>query len=269
MSDSGEGFRERLRSGEVLVGSFVNLGSALTAEIMAVGGFDWLVVDLEHGAGGEQDALAQIQAVAHTGATPLVRVEAIERPRFGRVLDLGAAGVVVPRVRSVDDARRAVDYCRYSGSRGLAGYNRAWQWGLATHEPSEVDDAVVCAVQIETAEALATVETIAALDGVDVLFVGPTDLGYGLGIRGGPDEPALRSRIADVALAASAHGKAAGILVGTLEQAETYRALGFTFLGCSSDSGLLAREARRVADGLRGLKPKPETRVVSTAGDRG
>jgi 4-hydroxy-2-oxoheptanedioate aldolase len=253
-------FRTRVLAGELLVGSFVNLGSALTAEIMALCGFDWLVLDLEHGAGGEQEALAQMQAVAHTGTAPLVRVEAVERPRFGRVLDLGAAGVVVPRIRSVDDARRSVDSCRYSGSRGLAAYNRAWRWGLRAQEPSEVDAAIVCAVQIETAGALAAADAIAGVEGVDVLFVGPRDLGYALGIRGGPDVPALKSRIAEVAQAASAHGKAAGILVGTLEQAADYRDLGFTFLGCSSDSGLLASESRRVAEGLRALKP--ETEVV-------
>jgi 2-keto-3-deoxy-L-rhamnonate aldolase RhmA len=253
-------FRTRVLAGEVVVGSFLNLGSALTAEIMAIGGFDWLVVDLEHGPGGEQEALAQIQAVAHTAAAPLVRVESVERPRFGRVLDLGAAGVVVPRIRSVDDARRAVEACRYSGSRGLARYNRAWRWGLETQEPSEVDAAIVCAVQIETAEALAAADAIAALEGVDVLFVGPTDLGYALGIEGGPDVPALKGRIAEVAQAAAAHGKAAGILVAGLEQAVEFRDLGFTFLGCASDSGLLARESRRVAEALRALKP--ETGVV-------
>lgn len=250
----------------MLVGSFVNLGSALTAEIMAVCGFDWLVVDLEHGAGGEREALAQIQAVAHTGAVPLVRVESVERPRFGRVLDLGAAGVVVPRIRSVEDAEQAVAACRYAGSRGLAGYNRAWRWGLAAQEPSEVDAAIVCAVQIETAQALEDVDAIAAVDGVDVLFVGPTDLGYALGIRGGPDVPELKSRITEVAEAASANGKAAGILVGTLELAAAYRELGFTFLGCSSDSGLLARESQRVADGLHAIKGRAAVPAAAGSG---
>src|SRR5438552_188479 len=92
-------FRGRLQSGAVLVGSFVNLGSPLTAEIMGIAGFDWLVLDLEHGAGDEAALLAQLQALSHTAVAAIVRVEAIERPRFSRALDLGADGVLVPRLR--------------------------------------------------------------------------------------------------------------------------------------------------------------------------
>jgi 2-keto-3-deoxy-L-rhamnonate aldolase RhmA len=252
-------FRERIRSGEVLVGSFVNLGSALTAEIMGIAGFDWVVLDLEHGAGDEFVALAQLQALAHTDAAPLVRVEAIDRPRFGRVLDHGAVGVVVPRIEGVEDAVLAVEFCRYGGRRGVARYNRSWHWGLGTRELQHVDDEVVCAVQIETAAALATVDEIAAVEGVDVLFVGLTDLAHSLGISAGPSDPALLERVDTVVIAAREHGKAAGLLVGTLEQAELYARLGFTFLGCASDGGLLVQAARQTADGLHQLK---EVRVA-------
>lgn len=247
-------FRRRIRAGEVLIGSFLNLGSSLTAELMGVVGLDWLVIDLEHGAGGEQEALAQMQALAHTRAAPLVRVEAVDRARFLRVLDRGAAGVIVPRIESVDDARRSVEYCRYAGGRGVARYNRSWHWGLGARELTEVDEEITCVVQIETRSALAAAGEIAAVEGVDVLFVGPTDLAHSLRIRGGPDSPELEARILEVGTAAREHGKAAGIFVTTLEQAARFRELGFVFLSCSSDSGLLAQEARRVADGLRALK---------------
>lgn len=251
--------RERILAGEVLVGSFVNLGSALTAEIMGVAGFDWVVLDLEHGAGDEFAALAQLQALAHTGAAPLVRVEGVDRARFGRVLDHGAAGVVVPRIQGVEDATRAVEFCRYAGRRGVARYNRSWHWGLGDRGLDDADGEVVCAVQIETASALEAVDGISAIEGVDVLFVGPADLAHVLGIAGGPDHPALLERVEAVAVAARAHGKAAGMLVGTLEQAALYRRLGFTFLGCASDSGLLVQVAQLTAEGLHQLK---EVRVA-------
>jgi 2-dehydro-3-deoxyglucarate aldolase/4-hydroxy-2-oxoheptanedioate aldolase len=245
--------RARLDAGETVLGSFVNLGSTLTAEIMGIAGFDWLVIDLEHGAGNEQRLVGQLQALAHTGATALVRVEGIDQARVLHALDAGAAGVLVPRLRTVEDARRAVEYCRYAGGRGVARYNRSWQWGMRSGTLAEADADVICAVQIETADALDAVSEIAAVDGVDVLFVGPADLSHSLGLAGPPDDPELLERVAAVAAAARAHGKAAGVLVGGVDQATAYHDAGFRFLGCGSDSGLLAIAARRVVSDLRGL----------------
>lgn len=250
---SAAALRARLDAGETVLGSFVNLGSTLTAEIMGIAGFDWLVIDLEHGAGNEQVLVGQLQALAHTGVAPLVRVEGIDPARVLHALDAGAAGVVVPRLRTVDDARRAVEYCRYGGGRGIARYNRSWEWGMRSGTLAEADASVICAVQIETAEALDAVSEIAAVDGVDVVFVGPADLAHSLGLEGTPDDPELLERVAGVAAAARTHGKAAGMLVGTAQQASAYHEAGFRFLGCSSDSGLLAGAARRVVGDLRAL----------------
>jgi 2-keto-3-deoxy-L-rhamnonate aldolase RhmA len=246
-------FRSRLQDGETVVGSFVNLGSSLTTEIMGIAGFDWLVLDLEHGAGDEALLTAQLQALAATNVAALVRTEGIDLPRFMHALDIGADGVLVPRLRTVDDARRCAEFCRYSGSRGVARYNRSWHWGHAKRSLADADAEVVCAVQIETADALAVVDGIAAVDGVDVLFVGPADLAHSLGMTCPPDDPALLVHAAAVAEAARAHGKAAGVLTGSLTQLRAYRELGFTFLGCNSDGGLLVAGATELAAGLREL----------------
>jgi 2-keto-3-deoxy-L-rhamnonate aldolase RhmA len=245
--------RARLQAGETLVGSFANLGSSLTAEIMAIAGYDWLAFDLEHGAGDEGALLSQLQAVAHTGVAALVRVEGIEPARVLHALDLGADGVLVPRLRSAEQARACVELCRYSGKRGVARYNRSWHWGLASRTNADVDAEVVCAAQIETSEALREVREIAAVDGIDVLFVGPADLSYALGLDCPPDDPRLLEKVASVAQAAREYGKAAGMLVGTVEQARAYRDLGFTFLGCGSDGSLLAARAREMARALVAL----------------
>jgi 2-keto-3-deoxy-L-rhamnonate aldolase RhmA len=250
----GPEFRQRILAGEVLFGSFLNLGSPLTAEIMALSGLGWIVIDLEHGAGGEQEALAQLHAVGHTGTATIVRVESLARPRIHRALDLGAAGVLVPRIDTLEEARLAVAYCRYSGLRGVARGNRAWQWSPATHtEFGRADAEVVCCIQVETKSAFRSVEEIAAVEGVDVLFVGPGDLAYALGIDGGPEHPDLLEAAASVLVAARTSKKAAGILVETVEQAAVYCELGFTFIGCSSDGTLLAREGRRLVEGLNGI----------------
>jgi 2-keto-3-deoxy-L-rhamnonate aldolase RhmA len=247
-------FRSRLQSGEVVVGSFLNLGSSMTAEIMGVAGFEWLVVDLEHGAGDEHVLLTQLQALAHTGAAVLVRVEGLNGARVLHALDLGADGIVFPRIRAAAEAQQAVELCRYSGTRGVARYNRSWHWGLARRDLADADAEVVCVLQIETAEALQAVDEIAAIDGVDVLFVGPADLGHALNLHTAPDDPRLLSKAAAIADAAGNHGKSAGMLVGTVEQARAYRDVGFTFLGCGSDSSYLATEADRVATDMLELK---------------
>lgn len=245
------GFRARLQAGETVIGAFANLGSSLTAEILAIAGYDWLVVDLEHGAGDEPTLLTQLQAVAYTGVPVLARVEGIDPARVLHALDLGADGVLVPRLRSARDARACVDACRYAGGRGVARYNRSWHWGLTSRTNDDVDAEVVCAVQIETAEALEAVDEIAAVDGVDVLFVGPVDLAHSLGLQCPADDPRLLERVAAVPRAARENGKSAGMLVGTIEQARAYRQLGFNFLGCGSDGSLLATSAQSTARQLR------------------
>jgi 4-hydroxy-2-oxoheptanedioate aldolase len=243
-------FRERVRNREFLAGAFVSIGSAITAEIIGIAGFDWVVIDLEHGSGDEGDLVGQLQAVERTGAVALVRVESMDQMRFQRPLDLGATGVVVPRVTSAEEARQCVQNCRYAGGRGVARYTRAWRWALAEGSLSRADDEVVCVIQIETAEALNDVARIAEVEGVDGLFVGPSDLGNALGLEGGLDNPELVTEIRKVAEAARAHGKAAGIFLRSAEQAVTYRDFGFSLLACSSDAGMLAHEAKRIATGV-------------------
>jgi 4-hydroxy-2-oxoheptanedioate aldolase len=247
------GFRKRLQSGETVVGAFVNLGSPLCTEIMGIAGFDWLVLDLEHGAGDEALLTTQLQALKGTGIATIVRIEAVDLPRFMHVLDLGADGVLVPRLRNADDARRCVGYSRYEGSRGVARYNRSWHWGQAKRTLAEADAEVVCVAQIETAEALADVDAIAAVEGVDVVFVGPADLAHSLGMTCPPDHPDLLVHAARVAEAARVHGKAAGVLTGNSTQLRAYQELGFTFLGCSSDGSVLMEGATALATDLREL----------------
>jgi 4-hydroxy-2-oxoheptanedioate aldolase len=245
-------FRSRVLARGLVYGAFVNLGSSLTAEIMALAGFDWLVIDLEHGAPGEREALHQLQAIMHTGTAGLIRVPSLDRVAVLHALDSGADGVLVPQVGSPDEARHAVECCRYAGVRGVARYNRSWRWAGRVEPLAAADERVLCAVQIERESALDQVDEIAAIDGVDVVFVGPADLGHSLGIAGPPDSPAMLERVARVAQAAQRHGKAAGILTGAATQAAPYRELGFTFIGCSSDSGLLMQAASSVVNDLRG-----------------
>ena len=240
--------KERLRAGETLAGCFLNLGSSLTAEIMGRAGFDFSVIDLEHGSGTEVDVLSQLQALEATDAGVIVRVESHERQRAHRVLDLGAEGIMFPRVDSAPEAAGAVAGLRYppQGVRGVATANRACAFGTRYREYMEsAASTLLGVVQIESESALASVDAIAAVDGADVLFVGPMDLTQSLGILAQFDHPRYGEALETVSAAAHRHGKSLGVLMARPEDFDRYHALGFRLIACGSDGTLLNAGARR------------------------
>lgn len=235
--------RQRVLKRELMAGTWLNLGSSLTAEIAARAGFDWVVIDIEHGAGDHESLVHQLQAVSATSAAPLVRIAWNEAPRFKRVLDLGPAGVVVPYVTNAEEARQAVASMRYppQGVRGVASLNRASGFGLQFDAYfAQANENLLTVAQIETETALAHADEIAAVDGVDVLFVGPMDLSVSMGIALQYRHPRFRSALARVCEAARQAGKAAGILLGRSEQLAEAVETGFTFIGLGSDGSVLA-----------------------------
>ena len=178
--------RARVAAGDVTMGTFVGTASPVTAEVCAAAGFDWLLLDLEHGAGGEEQVRATVPMASAYGVPTVVRVESDARIRAGRVLDAGAAGVMLPRLETVAEVQAAVAHLYYPprGDRGVATYNRACRFGLDPGALERANDEVLGIVQIESAHAVANAGEIAAVDGVDVLFVGPRDLSHDLGVPG-------------------------------------------------------------------------------------
>ena len=237
--------RARVRSGTSTVGTFVGTASSVTAEVCAAAGFDWLLLDLEHGAGGEEQVRATVPAAAAYGVPTVVRVESDARIRIGRVLDNGAAGVMLPRMESAAQVREAVSHLRYPphGDRGVATYNRACRFGLDAAALDTADDEILGIVQIESAVAVAAAGEIAAIDGVDVLFVGPRDLSHDLGVPGQLTAPAFVDAIEQVRLAAEKNGKACGLLVSDGAAAAKRIEEGWGFVAIGSDSTLLAAAA--------------------------
>jgi 2-dehydro-3-deoxyglucarate aldolase/4-hydroxy-2-oxoheptanedioate aldolase len=238
--DNGR-FRERLRAREKTVGIFAGLGSPMAAEVAAAAGVDWVLVDGEHGAASDDVVSATVVATGGYGVPTLVRVESAERIRIGRALDAGAAGVMIPRAESAEDVRLAIRHFDYPpvGDRGVATYNRAARWGMDADALSGERRAAAI-IQIETAGALGDVEEIAGIPGVDLLFVGPLDLSYSLGIPGQFDHPDFVAALERVVRAGVAAGVPTGILAPTVEAARAHRARGFQFIALSSDSVLLA-----------------------------
>lgn len=253
--------RQRVLQGETLLGTFLMLGSPAVAEVCARGGFDWVVIDLEHGMVGDDHLLPMLMALKGTDATPLVRVEAGSRPRVGRVLDLGAGGVVVPQVHSAAEAAEVAAWLRYQpgGQRGLALFTRGMEYGARGHAGAATrHEEILGIVQVESRAAVAAAPDMASIDGVDVLFVGPTDLSHALGAPGRIDDPAFEAAVRSVAQAARGHGKAAGVMIWDPADAARYAALGYTFFSISSDGSILDRAMRRaLADTRATLSTHP------------
>jgi 2-dehydro-3-deoxyglucarate aldolase/4-hydroxy-2-oxoheptanedioate aldolase len=253
--------RRRVLAGEPALGIFLSSGDPLFAEICARAGFDWVLADLEHGAGSEADLVGQFQAIQGAGASALVRVAAATRIGIGRALDLGAEGIMVPRVESAEEVARIVPWLRYppDGERGVALFTRGTDLGRVPHAAvGDVNERILGVLQVENRGALADARTIAALDGVDVLFVGPTDLSHALRIPGDLDHVDFRGAVREVAQAAEGAGKAAGVLVREPTDLDRYLEEGYRFFGISSDGSILDRAARAaVARGRELLARSP------------
>jgi 4-hydroxy-2-oxoheptanedioate aldolase len=242
--------KQRLLNGETLNGCWLNLGSAVTAEIVGLSGFDWVLIDLEHGAGSESTTLSQIQALDNTPAGVIVRAESTEPQRIHRVLDMGAEGVMCPKVRNAEEALKVVKGLHYPpfGNRGVAKMVRATQFAQNFNDYYQKSrDQILGVVQIETIEVLSHLDEVAAIDGVDVLFIGPADLSMELGIFGQFDHPTFVEALNKIVAAAKKANKAVGILFFNPDDYQRYHDLGIRFLACGADATFVAEGARTMA----------------------
>jgi len=247
-------FHERILARERLAGTFLNLGSPLVAEIAGCAGFDWLPIDLEHGVGGEESLLSQLHAAGTTPAAPVVRIAANEVARFKRALDLGASGVMVPWVNSANEARAAVAAFRYPprGVRGVTKFMRACEFGADFNEYFvRANDRLVLMTQIETADAVENIEEIAAVEGIDVLFIGPMDLTTCLGIQGQFEHPRFRDAVAKTCETAARAGKATGILSLNPALLPLCDEFGITVIALGADDGAVNAAMHASAAAIR------------------
>ena len=249
--------RKRALIGELLSGTFLNLGSSISVEIAGQCGFDWFMIDLEHGSGNWEILGRQLQALNGSPTAPVVRLPANQPVLFKRALDMGASGVMIPQIGSVQEARQAVASLRYppEGIRGAAGSPRAAGFGTNFSEYfSRANKDLITVIQIERKEALDCIDEIAAVDGVDVLFIGPLDLSISLGIPMQFDHPLFLEARKKVVKAALLAGKAPGITTPNADQLQEVIDLGFTFLAVGGDTGLIANGMRNIASAINSLK---------------
>jgi 4-hydroxy-2-oxoheptanedioate aldolase len=231
---SGLALRQRLERGEPIVGVWSVLAGAATAELLASCGPDFVVADLQHGAGAEHELPGVLAAVRASGVTPMVRVRSPSFPDIGRALDLGAAGVFVPSVRGTDHAAEMLSYCRY-GPIGLRSIGRL----------SGGSDNPLCFIILETAPALDQLDGILALDGLDGIYVGSTDLSLSLGKARDVDRGEMATIVASVVDRCVASGVPVGVHTLFGADAARYRAAGATIVTAGADAPVL-REALRL-----------------------
>ena len=242
-------FKHALREERHQLGLWCSLSSHYAIEVVAGAGFDWLLLDMEHSPNDLESLLPQLQAVAPYPSTPVVRVPWNDMVTIKRVLDVGAQSLLIPYVQSVDEARAAVAATRYppAGVRGVAGTTRATQFGRIKDYATRAHEEVCLLLQLETEEALTHIEAIAALDGVDGIFVGPADLHASLGYPGETANPKVLPIIDDAIRRIRRTGKAPGILTGDQKLAARYMAEGTLFTAVGADIAVLARGVEQLA----------------------
>jgi 2-keto-3-deoxy-L-rhamnonate aldolase RhmA len=236
--------KARLAAGETLFGTFLTLGSPLAAESLGLAGFDWLLVDLEHGGGNESQLLAQVLGATAAGVHALARVESDVRGRTTRALDLGVEGIMCPQINSAAQAEAWVAGLHYGTGRGVALFHRAAHFGTDPDALEHARERTFGIAQIESPEAVEAVEEIAAVEGVDVLFVGPGDLSFAMGVFRDFENPAFRSAIERVVVAAEGAGKTAGIFLTSPDAIPGAIADGFRMIALASDGSLMMHGAR-------------------------
>jgi 4-hydroxy-2-oxoheptanedioate aldolase len=246
-------FKRALRDGRQQIGLWNSIPGSLVSELLATCGFDWIVIDTEHAVTDIPDTLAMMQAIAPYRAHAVVRPAANDPVLIKRVLDLGAQTLIIPYVQNAEEAAAAVAAIRYAprGIRGVGGMTRASLFGQVAGYAQRAEEELCLILQVETAEALARIPEIAAVDGVDGLFIGPADLAASLGHPGDPSHAevveAIEQGIRDIVAA----GKPAGILTLDPDFARRCMAWGTSFTAVGADVALLAQAARGLSARFR------------------
>jgi 4-hydroxy-2-oxoheptanedioate aldolase len=227
------------------IGMFSTLGSNMLAELFAGCGFDWILLDTEHSPNDMPEVISQLQAMSAFDVNAIVRPAWSDMVLVKRLLDAGAQTLLFPCIQTAEEAIAAVSYTRYAprGVRGVSGSSRAAAYGLNTDYLRTAEDEICVVVQLETFEALKNLEDIAAVDGVDAVFIGPADLAASMGHLGNGQHPEVQAAVDDAFKRLRALGKPSGYL--TLNEAEAERRIadGVDFVGVATDTSIITRAA--------------------------
>lgn len=243
-------FRKRLLAREKLIGCWLSLGSHISTEVIGVAEFDWLLLDAEHAPNDVLSLIPQLMALKDSPSAPIVRPPWNDAVVIKRLLDSGVSNLLIPFVQSADEARAAVAATRYppQGIRGVSVSHRGNRYGATADYLKQSNDHISVLVQIENRAGVDAAAEIAAVDGVDCLFIGPSDLAAAYGQLGASGHADVQDAIRQIHAAAQAAGKPTGILAPAEADARRYLEMGITFVGVGSDLGLLRMSSQALRD---------------------
>jgi 4-hydroxy-2-oxoheptanedioate aldolase len=247
-------FKRAIKAGKQQIGLWSSLSSNVTVEVIAGSGFDWILIDTEHSPNELPMVLSQLQAATGGTAHPVVRPAWNDTVLIKRFLDAGVQSFLIPYVQTEEEARAAVAATRYppKGVRGFASASRASRFGRVKDYYAHADEEICVLVQIETQQGLDNLETIARVEGVDGVFIGPGDLSAALGFLGSPGHLEMQPVIEDAIARIKAAGSVPGILTGDEKLARRYIELGCLFTAVGADIGILARGSEQLAAKFKG-----------------
>ena len=238
--------KKMLKEGKKTSGAWLQIASPFTAEIMSQAGFDWLLIDMEHGPGDILTLVSQLQAMNGTDTCALVRTPWNDFVAIKRILDTGVHGLLIPYVNTREEAEAAVRACRYppDGIRGVAGSPRAQGFGQNVQDYlKNANDEILLITAVETPEAVANLDQILTVKGVDGIFIGPMDLASNMGYLGQPNQPEVQEVIAGIEKKVFASGKILATIAGTWEQAQILYERGYQMITLMADGTSLAKLA--------------------------
>ena len=249
--------KRKLHAGERSFGAWLHLCNGLSAEIMGEAGFDWILVDMEHGHGDLQTLVSQLQAMNASSSVPIVRAPWNDLVMIKKILDIGAYGIMIPWVNTKEQAEQAVQACKYPprGVRGLAKVTRACSFGRNFPEYAhKANEEIMVIVQVETMTAVNNIDEILSVPDIDAVFIGPSDLSASMNILGQFDNPELLKAMNIVEESAKKHKVALGTLCATIEQMQVLIDRGYQFVSMGSDASLLVSASDALREKYKTLK---------------
>ena len=234
-------FKEKLNNGESVYGVFSKTSDPMFLEIMGIAGYDFAILDVEHGPTDMEHQQNNIRACELRGLIPIIRIPRVDETTIGKAFDIGASGIQVPQVKNADDAKRIVEYSRFHpyGSRGVCRFVRAANYSATNKdEYFEQSKELLVILQLEGVEAIKNLDEILAVEGFDIVFVGPYDLSQSMGVPGDIHNPKVIEAMADIVKRAREKNILVGTFTDDFNSVKKWKSLGVQYISYSTDSGI-------------------------------